>query len=42
VKAPVSGDVLPFTPWMSRDAGVPLPDSVDVERQHQEQQQQQQ
>jgi len=39
VKPPVSGDVLPFTPWMSRDAAAPLPDA-DAERQQQQQQQQ--
>ena len=39
VKPPVSGDVLPFTPWMSRDAGAPLPDA-DADRQQQQQQQQ--
>jgi len=37
VKPPVSGDVLPFTPWMSRDAGAPLPDA-DADRQQQQQQ----
>jgi len=40
VKPPVSGDVLPFTPWMSRDAGAPLPDPAEAERQQQQQQQQ--
>jgi transglutaminase-like putative cysteine protease len=37
VKLPVSGEVLPFTPWMSRDAAAPLPDA-DAERQQQQQQ----
>jgi transglutaminase-like putative cysteine protease len=37
VKPEVSADVLPFTPWMSRDAGAPLSDP-DTER-HQQQQQ---
>jgi transglutaminase-like putative cysteine protease len=36
VKPPVSGDVLPFTPWMSRDAAAPLSDP-DAERQQQQQ-----
>jgi transglutaminase-like putative cysteine protease len=36
VKPPVSGDVLPFTPWMSRDAGAPLPDPAEAERQQQQ------
>ena len=40
VAPPVVGDVLPFTPWMSRDAGAPLPESADTERQQQQQQQQ--
>lgn len=38
VKPPVVGDVLPFTPWMSRDAGTPLPESPDTEQQQQQQQ----
>jgi transglutaminase-like putative cysteine protease len=38
VKPEVSGDILPFTPWMSRDAGAPLSDP-DTERQQQQQQQ---
>jgi transglutaminase-like putative cysteine protease len=38
VKTPVSGDILPFTPWMSRDADAPLPDA-DADRQQQQQQQ---
>ena len=38
VKLPASGEVLPFTPWMSRDAGAPLPDT-DGDRQQQQQQQ---
>jgi transglutaminase-like putative cysteine protease len=38
VKPPASGEVLPFTPWMSRDAGAPLPDG-DGDRQQQQQQQ---
>jgi transglutaminase-like putative cysteine protease len=37
VKPPVSGEILPFTPWRSRDAGTPLPDA-DSERQQQQQQ----
>ncbi len=36
VKPPAGGDVLPFTPWMSRDAGAPLPESLDAERQQQQ------
>jgi transglutaminase-like putative cysteine protease len=40
VKPAVSGDILPFTPWMSRDAGAPLPDPAEAERQQQQQQQQ--
>lgn len=36
VKPPVGGDVLPFTPWMSRDAGVSPLDRGDVERQQQQ------
>ena len=36
VKPPVSGDILPFTPWMSRDAGAPLPDPAEAERQQQQ------
>jgi transglutaminase-like putative cysteine protease len=40
VKPPVNGEVLPFTPGMSRDAGAPLPDA-DADRQQQQQQQQQ-
>jgi transglutaminase-like putative cysteine protease len=39
VKPPTSGDILPFTPWMSRDAAGPLPDA-DADRQQQQQQQQ--
>jgi transglutaminase-like putative cysteine protease len=39
VKPPISGEVLPFTPWMSRDAAGPLPDA-DADRQQQQQQQQ--
>lgn len=39
VKPPISGDILPFIPWMSRDADAPLP---DADRQQQQQQQQQQ
>ena len=35
VKPPVSGEVLPFTPWMSRDAAAPLSDP-DAERQQQQ------
>lgn len=38
VKPPISGDILPFIPWMSRDADAPLP---DADRQQQQQQQQQ-
>jgi hypothetical protein len=34
VNAPHVIDAVPFTPWMSRDAGAPLPDS-DVEQQQQ-------
>ena len=36
VKPPVVGEVLPFTPWMSRDAAAPLSDP-DAERQQQQQ-----
>jgi transglutaminase-like putative cysteine protease len=36
VKPPVINDVLPFTPWMSRDAAAPLSDP-DAERQQQQQ-----
>ena len=39
VKPPVIGDVLPFTPWMSRDAGAPLSDPADAQQQQQQQQQ---
>ena len=39
VKSSVAGEVLPFTPWMSRDAGVPLAESGDAERQQEQQQQ---
>ena len=41
VKAPLAGDVVPFTPWMSRDAAAPLIDAAELGRQHQHQQQQQ-
>ena len=40
VKPPVAGDAVPFTPWLSRDAGAPLTDSSDTDRQQQQQQQQ--
>ena len=36
VKPSVAGDLLPFTPWMSRDAGGPLADPADAERQQQQ------
>jgi transglutaminase-like putative cysteine protease len=36
VKPPVNGDILPFTPWMSRDAGAPLPDPSEQEQQQQQ------
>ena len=39
VKPPVTGDILPFTPWMSRDAGAPLSEPADADRQQQQQQQ---
>ena len=39
VKPPVIGDVLTFTPWMSRDAGAPLSDPADAQQQQQQQQQ---
>jgi len=37
VKPPVSGDVVPFTPWMSREAGAPLSDTGEADRQAQQQ-----
>jgi transglutaminase-like putative cysteine protease len=33
VRAPMAGDAVPFTPWMSRDAVTPLPDSVEAQQQ---------
>jgi transglutaminase-like putative cysteine protease len=36
VKQPVTAEVLRFTPWMSRDAGTPVPHSSDAERQQQQ------
>ena len=36
VNPPVGGDVLPFTPWMSRDASAPPLDPTDAERQQQQ------
>ena len=39
VKPPLAGDVLPFTPWMSRDAGAPSSDTAGAQQQQQQQQQ---
>ena len=36
VKPQAAGDLLPFTPWMSRDAGAPPLDPSDAERQQQQ------
>ncbi len=41
VSSAISGDLLPFTPWMSRDANAPVVDGGGVASQQQQQQQQQ-
>jgi transglutaminase-like putative cysteine protease len=33
VESPLSGDILPFTPWMSRDASAPPAEAADVQQQ---------
>jgi transglutaminase-like putative cysteine protease len=39
VTSPLAGDVLPFTPWMSRDAGAPIsnPETPATQRDQQQQ-----
>ena len=39
VTLPLAGDVLPFTPWMSRDAGAPIsnPDTIAAQQDQQQQ-----
>ena len=39
VTSPLAGDVLPFTPWMSRDAGAPIsnPDTAATQQDQQQQ-----
>ena len=39
VTSPLAGDVLPFTPWMSRDAGAPIsnPETPATQRDQQRQ-----
>ena len=39
VTSPLVGDALPFTPWMSREAGAPISDPDAAARQQQDQQQ---
>lgn len=38
VTSPLAGDVLPFTPWMSRDAGAPISNPETSSQQDQQQQ----
>jgi len=39
VRPALAGEVLPFTPWMSREAGAPSSDTAGVQQQQQQQQQ---
>ncbi len=40
VMSPLVGDALPFTPWMSREAGAPISDPEAAASQQEDQQQQ--
>jgi transglutaminase-like putative cysteine protease len=40
VTSPLVGDALPFTPWMSREAGAPISNPETAASQQQDQQQQ--
>jgi len=39
VTSPLAGDILPFTPWMSRDAGAPISNPEPLTAQQDQQQQ---
>jgi transglutaminase-like putative cysteine protease len=38
VRSPLTGDLVPFTPWMSRDASAQAGDAADAQQQQQQQQ----